>query len=256
MKNILLFLVLSLFLIGNVSAATGWSKNKPSGSSNPGQIDDSIGENNAALDLMLANYSSCKISYTSATTISVSAGGVMVSDVSGAIRLMLLNSSATSVTFTDIDTGAEAASTTYYVYAIGSATTDTVFTCKISLSASAPTGATYYKRLGSFYNDASSNIQRVVDDAIPTTMFGDWVAKSNNTTYLASTDGFAIGEALSGASEVDGFTDSSNPPTTRRTSNWTTNGTRGSITMPVRKGDYWKITGADQYVYWIPLELN
>jgi hypothetical protein len=158
MRKILLFLVLSLFLVSNVSAATGWVKGKPAGSLNPGQIDDAIGENNAALDLMLATYQNCKISYTSATTISVGAGGVMVGDVSGAIRLMLLNSSATSVTFADLDTGAEASSTTYYVWALASATTDTTFTCKISTSSSAPTGATYYKLLGSFYNDSSSNI--------------------------------------------------------------------------------------------------
>jgi hypothetical protein len=111
----------------------------------------------------------------------------MVSNAAGTVRLMLANAAATSVTFTDIDTGAEAASTTYYVYAIGSATTDTEFTVKISASATAPTGVTYYKKIGSFYNDASSNI-------VKTTITND-----NDTSTLSSYDSgwFAVAVASS-----------------------------------------------------------
>jgi len=188
MNKILMFLVLSLFLVSNVWSATGWVKGKPAASDNPGTISTTIGENNSALDLMLSNFANCKISYTSATTISVSAGGVMVSNAAGTVRLMLANSAATSVTFTDIDTGAEAASTTYYVYAIGSATTDTVFTIKVSLSATAPDGVTYYKRLGSFYNDASSNIATATitndnDTSIISSYDSGWFAVSGSSSY-------------------------------------------------------------------------
>jgi len=188
MKKILMFLVLSLFLVSNAWSATGWLKTKPAASDNPSTISTTVGENNAALDLMLSTYTNCKISYTSATTISVSAGGVMVSNAAGAVRLMLANTGATSVTFTDLDEGAEASSTTYYVYAIASATTDTEFTCKISLSSSAPTGVTYYKRLGSFYNDASSNITQVnisndTDSSVETSYDSGWFAVSGSSGY-------------------------------------------------------------------------
>jgi hypothetical protein len=186
MKKI--FVLVSVILLLNFNSAfsaTGWLKNKPSSGDNPGTISTTIGENNAALDLMLSNFSNCKITYTSATTISVSAGGVMVSNVGGTVRLMLANAAATSVTFTNIDTGAEEASTTYYVYAYptNDATTDTTFLIKVSKSATAPTGVTYYKRLGSFYNDASSNI-------VKTTITND-----NDTSTLSSYDSgwFAIG---------------------------------------------------------------
>jgi len=158
-KFLVLLLVLSLVLTSSAFAAVGWVKGKPAGTINPGTIDDTIGENNDALDLVLSTFQQgCKISYSSAAQITVGSGGVVVSNSAGTVRLMLANTSATTVTWADIDTGAEAASTTYYLYAIGSATTDTVFTVKISTSSSAPTGVTYYKRLGSFYNDSSSNI--------------------------------------------------------------------------------------------------
>lgn len=188
MKKLLLWVLIGLFFVSQAEAATGWLKTKPSGSDSPATIDDSVGENNAALDLMLSKYQQgCKIAYSSAAQITVGAGGVMVSNSAGTVRLMLANAAATTVTWSDIDTGAEAASTTYYVYAIGSATTDTVFTVKISTSSTAPTGVTYYKRLGSFYNDASSNITLITNDENKSntgkTYDTGWFAVSANTDY-------------------------------------------------------------------------
>jgi hypothetical protein len=77
-------------------------------------------------------------------------------------------------------------------------------------------------------------------------VFGAWEAKSKDTVYRAATDGFvsAIGTASTG------WTDSNNPPTTQRTSS---SNFDGQCFMPVRKGDYWKITGDAHTVYWIPL---
>lgn len=88
--------------------------------------------------------------------------------------------------------------------------------------------------------------------------FGAWdegAPWANSTSYLAATDGFVVASHPSGAGSVYGYTDSSNPPTTLRTSHHDGEpggGSQGSIIMPVRKGDYWKVISADT-IYWIPL---
>ena len=261
MKKIIFGLVLSLLLVSNSWSATGWLKSKPASGDNPTTISTSIPENNAALDLMLSTYSNCKITYTSASEISVSAGGVMVSNSTGAVRLMLANTSATSVTFSNIDTGAEEASTTYYVYAVGSDTTDTEFTVKLSKSATSPTGATYYLRIGSFYNDASGNISLISNDN-GLAELGALVSKSADTTYQAFTDGFvtAYTAEKEDSFSIYGYTDSSSAPTTLVAhSKVRPYGTSGSacIFFPVKKGDYWKVTLSNVTIgaiYWMPLD--
>jgi hypothetical protein len=89
----------------------------------------------------------------------VSAGEIVCSNSGATVRKFRQNTSSTNVTFSDIDTGAEASGTTYYIYAVCDADATTA-TFKISASSSAPSGVTYYKILGSFYNDASSDIDR------------------------------------------------------------------------------------------------
>ena len=83
-------------------------------------------------------------------------------------------------------------------------------------------------------------------------MFGVWESKSNDTVYQATTDGFVCAWSSASTSYVTGFTDSNNPPTVARVANSSGDYDRSGITMPVRKGDYWKVTDA-QSVYWIPL---
>lgn len=88
--------------------------------------------------------------------------------------------------------------------------------------------------------------------------FGAWASKSNNTVYQADTDGFVLAYA-DAQTEVLGYTDSSNPPTTLRVGNYgavVAENWHNGITFPVRKGDYWKVTGATggdaAAVYWLP----
>ena len=83
---------------------------------------------------------------------------------------------------------------------------------------------------------------------------------ASDTVYLAATDGFVMAYAGGAASyDVQAYTDSSNPPTTLRgrASNGSTDaGERGTITMIVKKGEYWKAitTGDDATsIFWIPL---
>lgn len=118
------------------------------------------------LDRVLANYRrGCKIRYLSASTVTVDTGEVVVSNSAGTIRLMQQNTSATTVDITtDLDTGSEASSTTYYVYAYQDTVTTATFSVVLSTSSTAPSGKTYYRRLGSFYNNSSSAIERIAND--------------------------------------------------------------------------------------------
>ena len=88
------------------------------------------------------------------------------------------------------------------------------------------------------------------------TLFGSWASKSNNTSYEAASDGIVCAFSNAGNTKVvQGYTDASNPPTTERIANKFNNASAtgfAGITMPVKKGDYWKVTGAAT-VYWIPL---
>ncbi len=111
--------------------------------------------------------------------------------------------------------------------------------------------------------DNQASRKKYVDDKVATVSaqagFGAWESKSNNTVYQAATDGFVCATALADTrTDVIGLTDGSNPPTTRRAVDGDIPNNEGdkrrprSITFPVRKNDYWKVTGADA-VYWIPL---
>lgn len=81
---------------------------------------------------------------------------------------------------------------------------------------------------------------------------GAWANKTKDTVYQATSDGFVLADGGTDVN-ISGLTDGSNPPTTERAHAYSGNvmGTQG-LTMPVRKGDYWKVTNAD-HVYWIPL---
>ena len=272
--------LLAMLMATNAYAGNQWQEgtgqNTLLGSISPSDIDKDSFENAIdPLDRVLSNYQEgAKISYSSATTISISAGEVMLSNSAGTIRLMQQNAAATTATFSNIDTGAEASSTTYYVYAYQATVTDTDFDIIISLSSSAPTGATYYARLGSFYNDSSSNILNdetiVNDNNYYALQLGDWLSRSIGTAYLASTDGFVVARNVASANDTDYgiiiYSDSSNPPTTiiARYLSGVSNtisvdtGSNQTITSPIKIGDYYKVAmtnnGGTSTVYWIPNE--
>jgi len=260
-------LLISISLLGNIYPAQwrhGAGENTILGSESASDIDSaSYDDVIAPLDRGLSNLQEgCKISYLSASTITVGAGEIMLSNAGGTIRLIQQNTSATTVSWTMIEAGgSESASTTYYLYAYQATATDTDFDVVISTSSTSPTGITYYAKLGSFYNDSSSNIvndDTIVNDNDYNTHrdFGSWISKSDSTSYLASTDGFVMAYNIT-TYTVKAYTDGSNPPTTLRASERDqgddADDSDGSITMPVKKGDYYKVTGADS-IYWIPLE--
>ena len=150
------------------------------------------------LDRLLTNYrQGLVLTYNDASTIIATAGEVVVTD--GTTKLMLKNAGNTTINWTMIDTGAEAPSTTYYVYATATTNADTAITYKISLSASAPSGATWYKRIGSFTNDVSSNItaSSIVNDNTSTL-----VEVQNNKVNLGgkTLENAVLGQTTTGSS--------------------------------------------------------
>jgi hypothetical protein len=80
--------------------------------------------------------------------------------------------------------------------------------------------------------------------------FGAWASKTNATSYLASTDGIVTAITTTGG-YLTGKTDGSNPPSTIRSGgvSYAT-----SITMPVKKGDYYNVTDSSggATVWWLP----
>lgn len=164
MKKCLFLGLLLLFVMTCPSyAANEWRKgtgeNVILGTENVSDIDKISYENIVdPLDRLLAGYrKGMDITYLNADALSISAGEVVCSNSTGTIRRFRRNTSSTTVYWSDLDTGSERAYTIYYVYAVAD-TDATTCTFKISASSSAPTGVTYYARLGSFYNDAYRNI--------------------------------------------------------------------------------------------------
>lgn len=166
-----LFLVLLMLLTCGVANAAQWQN---AGTAQlPGTLNVSDVDYNTQnyvtgpLDRLLADYREGMIlQYSSASQITVTAGQVMVANSDASTRLVMKTSSATTVTWADIDTGAEAGSTTYYVYAIAATSASETATFKISASSTAPTGQTYYAKIGTFYNDASSNITLIMPNNV------------------------------------------------------------------------------------------
>lgn len=195
------------------------------------------------LDRMLSNLKDgMELVYNSGTTIDVTAGEIMVENSDGSIRLMMNNTSSTSVTFSDLDTGAEASSTTYYVYAVAASSSAETATFKISANSSTPSGETFWARLGQFVNDSNSNISDIDNDRVHD--YGTYVTKSFGVTYQALTDGHVMANTGStGSDSLSMVSDSASSPTTTIIAcNALDSGERCAVSAPVKKGDYYKIT--------------
>jgi len=92
--------------------------------------------------------------------------------------------------------------------------------------------------------------------------FGDWqdtdtgqvggsgATLTTATNYQAATDGFVTSYSSGSWSGFTVYTDSNNPPSTIRAR---TSANYGTITMPVKAGDYWRTEGAVTAIHWIPL---
>jgi|GEM_PF-3190050 len=93
------------------------------------------------------------------------------------------------------------------------------------------------------------------------TIFGEWqsVSITKNTVYQASTDGILIVNAQStyiNDKYLYLYTDANNPPTTLRARLGGSGGSdEGSITCPIKKNHYYKVsgTGSITNAYWLPI---
>jgi len=101
--------------------------------------------------------------------------------------------------------------------------------------------------------------KKYVDDEVSSALpdddaFGSWASKLDNTVYQAASDGFVTAWVNTGSGSVEGYTDSSNPPTTLRVKDTTGQTNRpASIMFPVRKGHFWKTVGANGGLWWLPV---
>ncbi len=174
MKKLLFVILLFLFMVSTPALCSEeWRKatgeDTPLGTEDINDLDDVLFERVVSpLDRALAeNIRGATLVYNSGATINISAGSVVCSNTAGTVRKMRHNTSTVSATFAgNLDVGAEAGSTTYYAY--GNCDADaTTFTVKISASSTSPTGVTSYIKLGSFYNDASSDIDKTKIFTVP-----------------------------------------------------------------------------------------
>ena len=160
-KIFVLFFALILFQT-QAYCVDEWAKSDPAGTRNAADIDSYVTVNNSALDRLLIGYKrGMGLNYSTAATLSVLTGEIAIPNSGGSVVRFRRLTSNLSVGWADIDTGVEASATTYYVYLIAD-TDATAPTAKISASSSAPSGITYYIKIGQFYNDGSSNITDVV----------------------------------------------------------------------------------------------
>jgi hypothetical protein len=186
MKKYIISLIMIFGLITNGYCADQWSLLEPKGTRDASDIDAYIATNNAALDrLNFDHRQGVAIVYSSASALSLGAGTVSIPNAAGTTVRWRRNTSATSVTWANIDTGVEAVSQTYYVYAVAD-TDATTFTFLISTNSTTPTGATYYRKLGSFYNNSSGDIEQITNDNdyySGSVYDSGWFAVSLNTAY-------------------------------------------------------------------------
>lgn len=255
LMRILMAVILALMPV-NAFAVTQWAKSSlPATGDNLTDWPADVNAQWSITDTLVSNYRrGYTLSYSSGATLVASSGEIVVSNSGGTVRLFLADTSSTNITFANIDTGAEASATTYYVYCGTNSATASACTFYLSTSSSAPTGVTYYARLGSIYNDASSNITRINNDHV-TNEIGEKESKTDGVTYQATTDGYFVGLIdASGATgsygDIIGYTDNASAPTTVMgyASGWRVDSTfsastgnrKNSFIFPVKAGDYYK----------------
>ena len=107
------------------------------------------------------------LAYKDTATITVNAGRIWCQNAGATIRVLRKNTANVDITSANLDAGGPnfAVSTQYYIYAIADAVSTTV-TFLISTSASAPTGATIFAKVGQFLTNASGNITTVLDNQV------------------------------------------------------------------------------------------
>lgn len=161
-RLIILFTIIAFAISSPVYAVDIWDDASPAGSDSPSDIDTKVQNNLGVISRVFGDYRERSVvKYASSSTLTVGIGYVACSNASGSTRKMRYNSSATSVSWSDLDTGSEENGKYYYVYDVADSDTVVTFTVKISASSTSPSGCTYYRKVGYFYNNSSGNIVNI-----------------------------------------------------------------------------------------------
>jgi hypothetical protein len=171
-------------------AVTQWNVNLPQSSDSKSNWPAEIQNQWSIVQTLDSNYRrGMQVVWASSSSLTANAGEVMVSN--GTTYEMLQNTTTSTITSGNLDTGSIADSTTYYVYCGSSSSTASSCTYYISLSNTAPSGVTYYAQLASMVTDASGNFTTVIN----TSSRASWgtpiqiTGQSCGTTYQATADG-------------------------------------------------------------------
>lgn len=140
----------------------------------------------ALLDMMKDGYAGGRCYKKDADEIYVGPFAGIIANAAGTVKKLRISTSVTTLSAANLDTGSFAALTYYYIYATAdSAATTPTFV--ISASASAPTGYTYYRRLGWFYNE-TINVLDITGGKISTFIGGDNDNQIINTKTVTKTE--------------------------------------------------------------------
>lgn len=126
----------------------------------------------------------CLAEYKTAADIYVRAGEIMIRDATGKFSIRV-NADDLTVDWGDLDTGSEAVSTRYYIYAVADAS-GTTFAVVLSASDAGPSGYTYYRLIGSFYNNAAGDITGMMNEGLASGFkiyHSGWFAFAVSTEY-------------------------------------------------------------------------
>lgn len=156
------YVIFAALLIISQSAfgADDWDKGLPTDSTNPNDLAEVLQENNAALDRLLFDYrKNATVIPDTTSQVKILPGELAIPNAAGStVRWRRNDSTLTLTAAANLDTGSSFTnSTLYHIYAVADADAET-FTGTISLSSSAPTGKTQYRKIGYFYVNASGEI--------------------------------------------------------------------------------------------------
>ena len=206
------------------------------------------------LDNLLSNNCNEWLQYASSSTMTVMAGTCVVSNSQGTIRLFMQDTTNTTITSANLDTGSITASTTYYVYATAASSSSTTSTYYISASNTAPSGQTYYYQIGSFTTDSSSNFQNIITNN-QQFYVGAPVSKSGGVVYQAITAGWVVATINTNGSGYSGSVAIGSTSSPGTTISNTLFGNYNVISSFVPKGWYYEVTStvSPNSMYFFPI---
>lgn len=188
--TICIFLLSFLAVSGNMAfSADQWDRAEPALDTEINDYDVELPENNAALERLLYSHrNGLRIEYLSASAVTVETGSIMCMDSSGDVKVFRRMNSSTTVDWDDLDVDSEESEETYYIYATADTDIEGVV-FKISLDGTSPDGSTYYRKIGSFYNDADSDITEISNLGEELNYYDSgWFSVTTSTTYTKTHD--------------------------------------------------------------------